>query len=50
MKISKRAVQQACQREHDAILRCCVEWVSVHRQSRLTWRIIRWYCMSYAIT
>ncbi len=26
MKISERAVRQACQREHDAILRCCVEW------------------------
>lgn len=26
MKISKRTVRQACQREHDAILRCCVEW------------------------
>ena len=26
MKIWERAVRQACRREHDAILRCCVEW------------------------
>lgn len=24
--ISERAVRQACRREHDEILRCCVEW------------------------
>jgi hypothetical protein len=26
MRMSERAVRQACRREHHEILRCCVEW------------------------